>query len=268
MRTAALLQLSAQELEGIAAAVRGGRIAPPVSPSALARYVPHSRSIGVAEEISRFFGKGAPSEVVADMLNLLASSRASQPSLAQVAQLVTTGPDERGEENRDTQVVVQDLFRRAKHSVVIAGYKVHNGRAMFETLGEKLRDVPAFSVTMLLDVQWTDKRQSNEAALAGFRSDFVRYNWPEGAPLPDVYYDPRSLGPKEDVESVLHAKCVIVDGEILFISSANFTGSAQLRNIELGVLLHSADLAGQAERFFDALVGMGHCVALFGRKLA
>ena len=59
------------------------------------------------------------------------------------------------------------------------------------------------------------------------------------------------------MESVLHAKCVIIDGQILFISSANFTGSAQLRNIELGVLLQSAELASQAERFFDGLVGMG-----------
>jgi phosphatidylserine/phosphatidylglycerophosphate/cardiolipin synthase-like enzyme len=253
------------ELEGIAAALRGGRIAVPVSSSTLARYVPHSRSIGVAEEISRFFLNGASTNVVADMLDLLASSRASQPALAQLAQLVTTGPEERGEENRDTQVVVQDLFRRAKRSVVIAGYKVNNGRSMFEILGEKLRDVPGFSVTMLLDIQWTKTRRSDQEALQGFRTDFVRYNWPEGAPLPSVYYDPRSLGPKEDVESVLHAKCVIVDGEILFVSSANFTGSAQLRNIELGVLLHSADLAGQAERFFEGLVGTGHCVGLFGR---
>lgn len=41
--------------------------------------------------------------------------------------------------------------------------------------------------------------------------------------------------------------------------------TAQLTNIELGVVLHSAELAGQAARFFDGLVGMGHCVGLFGR---
>ncbi len=264
MRESALLELSSLELEAIAAALRGGRIAVPISPNTLARYVPQSRSGAVAEAITGFLRGGASVSVVAEMLDLLASSRASQPALVQVAQLVTTAPEERGEENRDTLVVVQDLFRRAKRSVVIAGYKVHDGRSIFEVLAKKLQDVPDFSVTMFLDIQWTKGQQSDEKALRAFRDTFKSYNWPDGAPLPAVYYDPRSLGPKEDMESVLHAKCVIVDGEMLFISSANFTGSAHLRNIELGLLLHSVDLAGQAERFFEGLVARGHCVRLFG----
>ena len=256
----ALLALTGTELAAVAGALRSGRLGVPVSSSALGRYLPASRALAVAEALALMAGDGA---ALADALELLRLSREGRMTIERAAQLVTTGPAARGLENRDTQVVVQDLFRRARHSVVISGYKVFNGRSIFEVLGAKLRDVPGFRVQMFLDVQWTERRRTDEAALAGFRSDFVRYQWPEGMPLPEVYYDPRSLG--AEPEAVLHAKCVIIDGQILFISSANFTDSAQLRNIELGVMVQSEDLAGQAERFFDGLVGMGYCVGLFGR---
>jgi phosphatidylserine/phosphatidylglycerophosphate/cardiolipin synthase-like enzyme len=52
----------------------------------------------------------------------------------------------------------------------------------------------------------------------------------------------------------LHAKCVVVDGEAVFISSANFTEAAQERNIEMGLLVHSDWLAQRVTRHFDALL--------------
>jgi len=261
MRGSALLGLTVTELDGIATALRMGRMSVPVTASALGHYLPASRSVAVAEALGRMSGDGA---ALADAVELLRECRAGQVSIERAAQLVTTSPAERSAENRDTQIVVQDLFRRARHSVVIAGYKVYNGRAIFEVLGTKLRGVPGFRVRLFLDIQQTERRTTDAEALAGFRRDFAAYQWPDGAPLPEVYYDPRSLG--ERPESVLHAKCVIIDGEILFLSSANFTESAQLRNIELGVVLQSAELAGQAERFFDGLAGMGYCVGLFGGR--
>jgi phosphatidylserine/phosphatidylglycerophosphate/cardiolipin synthase-like enzyme len=255
-----LLALTGTELAAVSGALRSGRLGVPVSASALGRYLPASRAIAAAESLGRMSGDGA---ALADAMELLRLSREGQRTIERAAQLVTTGPSTRDQENRDTQIVVQDLLRRARHSVVISGYKFYNGREMFDVLGTKLRDVPGFRVQMFVDVQRTKNWVTDEAALAGFRGSFVRFQWPEGMPLPEVYYDPRSLG--AEPEAVLHAKCVIVDGQILFISSANFTDSAQMKNVELGVVLQSEELAGQAERFFDGLVGMGYCVGLFGR---
>jgi phosphatidylserine/phosphatidylglycerophosphate/cardiolipin synthase-like enzyme len=52
----------------------------------------------------------------------------------------------------------------------------------------------------------------------------------------------------------------VVDGEQLFVSSANFTEAAQERNIEVGLLVRSVALADRVCRFFDALLDVGYFV--------
>lgn len=44
--------------------------------------------------------------------------------------------------------------------------------------------------------------------------------------------------------SSLHAKCVVVNAEQVFVSSANFTKVGQERNIEVGLKIQSPQLAG------------------------
>jgi phosphatidylserine/phosphatidylglycerophosphate/cardiolipin synthase-like enzyme len=67
-----------------------------------------------------------------------------------------------------------------------------------------------------------------------------------------VYYDPRSVA-GGTVRSSLHAKCVVVDAEHVFVSSANFTEAAQERNIEVGLAIRSTWLAERLVRHFDLL---------------
>ena len=50
----------------------------------------------------------------------------------------------------------------------------------------------------------------------------------------------------------LHAKCVVVDKELAFVSSANFTEAAQTKNIEVGVTLRSAAFAKRLAEHFEA----------------
>lgn len=52
----------------------------------------------------------------------------------------------------------------------------------------------------------------------------------------------------------MHAKTVIVDSRYIFISSANFTEAAHLRNIEVGVTFDSIALAHHIAKFFDVLL--------------
>ena len=84
--------------------------------------------------------------------------------------------------------------------------------------------------------------------------NFRTVEWPEQVPVPEIYYDPRSLSLARVDRAVLHAKCIVVDGQETFISSANFTEAAQQRNIEIGVLLRSIVVAERLIRFFDTLV--------------
>ncbi|MPY76873.1 MAG: hypothetical protein GEU87_21775 [Alphaproteobacteria bacterium] len=55
----------------------------------------------------------------------------------------------------------------------------------------------------------------------------------------------------------LHAKCVVVDAERLFVSSANMTEFALVLNIELGVLLKGGDAPSQVERHLTELIRTG-----------
>ena len=75
--------------------------------------------------------------------------------------------------------------------------------------------------------------------------------------MPEVYYDPRALEMDKTKKSSLHAKCVVVDSASAFVSSANFTEAAQIRNIEVGVLIKSSHFATKLERHFKALADAG-----------
>jgi hypothetical protein len=87
-----------------------------------------------------------------------------------------------------------------------------------------------------------------------FADRFRTTQWPHDRPLPEVYYDPRSLEMSTHEKSAMHAKCIAVDGRDLFVSSANFTEAAQNRNLEVGLLIRSVSLAENLVRHFDALV--------------
>ena len=53
---------------------------------------------------------------------------------------------------------------------------------------------------------------------------------------------------------MLHAKAVVADEELLFVTSANLTEAAMDRNIEIGVLFRDSTLARTAVAHFRGLV--------------
>jgi phosphatidylserine/phosphatidylglycerophosphate/cardiolipin synthase-like enzyme len=95
-----------------------------------------------------------------------------------------------------------------------------------------------------------------EVILADFARRFREREWPRSR-LPEVFYDPRSLTLDTDKRSSLHAKCVVIDRRVALVSSANFTEAAQVRNIEAGVLIHSATFAATLAEHFEVLAAQG-----------
>lgn len=73
---------------------------------------------------------------------------------------------------------------------------------------------------------------------------------------PQVYYDPRSLE-TDGPGAVLHAKAVVVDDEVVFVTSANLTEAALERNIELGLLVRDAAVAATVATHFRVLIDKG-----------
>lgn len=56
---------------------------------------------------------------------------------------------------------------------------------------------------------------------------------------------------------VLHSKFLVIDRRTAFIGSANFSSAASSKNVELGVLLRSPELADKLHRDVDSFVNQG-----------
>lgn len=253
-----LLALSPADLDALKEALRSGRLPVPFLPSLIEKIVPRATAGAVSADLQGIVASGANREGLVAALELLAAARAQQPSLDELIELVTTGPDAGSISNRDTRVVVQDLFRGAERSVLLAGYELYQTEPVFRTLAERMAGNPNLAVQMFLNVKrpFGDASTDGEV-LAGFVHRFRSEHWPTGRRLPEIYFDPRSLATGARSRAVLHAKCVVVDGRTSFVSSANFTEAAQERNIEVGVLIRSQIVAERLTEFFVALVATG-----------
>jgi phosphatidylserine/phosphatidylglycerophosphate/cardiolipin synthase-like enzyme len=251
--TSALCSLTSEDLSQLAGALRSGRIVPPFSPLVLRRYLPESMAALVAVDLQRLVTSGMESHHLADCLDILCQDRRQRPVADDLIDLVWTGPEAPGIMNRDTSVVVREMFQSARESVLIAGYAVYQGHAIFKELADRMEQIPGLAVQMYLDIQRPQHDQSSSSELVRlFGERFVRKEWP-GRRLPKLYYDPRSLETEHAKRASLHAKCIVVDDEQAFVSSANFTEAAQTKNIEVGVLLRSQLFARRLTDHFESL---------------
>jgi phosphatidylserine/phosphatidylglycerophosphate/cardiolipin synthase-like enzyme len=134
---------------------------------------------------------------------------------------------------------------------------IYQGRQLFKALANRMEQIPELRVRIFLNIHHSDSPSSSEKQiLSNFLETFRDSDWP-GQKLPELFYDPRSLLADPAERASLHAKCVIVDEERAFITSANFTEAAQERNIEAGVLLAIPGIAKALCSQFETLVAGG-----------
>lgn len=171
-------------------------------------------------------------------------------------EIVWTGPEMPNSTLRDTSVVAQEMFREVKSDVLIAGFAFYQGKDLFAEIAKKLDSDENFKVTIVVDVRRDGNTSAEAAVLLKFRNDFLSKQWPGKKP-PDIYYDPRTLDLDGYVKSSMHAKCIIIDTQKLFITSANFTAAAHHRNIEAGVVIESKQHAISLKSQFNNLIEAG-----------
>lgn len=176
-----------------------------------------------------------------------ATARISKPDL------VWSGPEVPGLHARDTRRVYEELLGSAEHSIWASTYAFFDGPRAFEILARRMDAMSRLQVTLLLNIQ--RKRGDTTAVdhlVRRFADRFWTTDWP-GSSRPRVFYDPRALegdGPG----GVLHAKAIVADDQIVFVTSANFTEAALDRNIELGLLVRDRALAASVSRHFQVLI--------------
>lgn len=257
----ALLDLSEVDLRTLASALRSGRLSSPFSVFSLQRLIGRYVSAETPEWMTAVAASGCSSAAMAAWLDASADGLRERTPLEHALQLVTTAPAGDTALHRDTAVVVQDLFRRAQKTVLISTYAFYGGREIFQTLAERMDASSDLAVRIFVNIE----RKSGETCptseiVSRFLHQFREHHWPAQSRLPEIYYDVRSTSERPTEAAVLHAKCIVIDGEELFVTSANFTEAAQNRNIETGLLVKSPAIAEQAMRFFDSLVRSGSCV--------
>jgi hypothetical protein len=110
----------------------------------------------VSAALQNISDKGCSSDALATCIEMLGEVSAARSSFEDSVQLVMTGPIESGAQHRDTKVVVSDLFRRARSSVLIAGYAIHQGRQVLEELAFRMESNQALRVRMFLNlaIKW------------------------------------------------------------------------------------------------------------------
>lgn len=253
-----LLALPSNDLTSLALALQSGRLALPFSPIGVQRVLASGSVTGVLADLELLAASGWSSVQIGSVLEMVVADRRSRPGLEDRLDLVTTGPDVPGVDNRDTSVVVRELFAGATSSVLIAGYAVYQGQRVFQALADRMQERPALQVRTILDIQRGPGESSTSGELTRrFAERFRIHQWPSGRPLPEVFFDPRSLNSGGDKRACMHAKCIVVDLRSVFISSANFTEAAQQRNIEVGLIIHSVPLAERITRFFSSMISAG-----------
>jgi hypothetical protein len=253
----ALRTLTDADLTALADALRSGRLHAPYTALSVQRYCGPAQAGGVAGRLQRLHDEGMRPQHLALLAETIVQTRQGVPEPADLVDLVWTGPETLGVTNRDTGVVVRELFGTAESEVLVAGFAVYQGRVVFRRLAERMEERPGLRVKLFLDVQRHPADPSlPEDVVRRFAHRFRTQEWP-GEKLPELYYDPRSLDPETVKRSSLHAKCVVVDRREALVTSANFTEAAQARNIEVGALIRSPAFAVRLAEHFEALASAG-----------
>jgi phosphatidylserine/phosphatidylglycerophosphate/cardiolipin synthase-like enzyme len=251
-------ELSNSDLRSLIAALRSERLAAPYPALQVARVVPGSVADSVRASLMGLAEQGFSPKQMATVFELILADRDGRQAVESSIDLVTSGPEAPGITNRDTSVVVRELFAHARESVLVIGYAVYQGQQVFAALAARMQQLPSLQVQFFLNLPRPDgDTTASEILVARFKQRFKNTQWPAGCRLPEVFYDPRSVAEDGPVRSSLHAKCIVVDSKKVFVSSANFTEAGQERNIEVGLKIESQWLAKQITTHFRRLVDYG-----------
>ena len=256
----ALLELPSNVRERLVRALEAGHL--PQAPSAAALKSTLG-SEGAIEAVVTGLGEldrlGIRGRAAGTWIRTAAAAAARIPA----PDLVWSGPEVPGLHARDTRRVYEELLSAAERSVWLSSYVYFDGPRAFEVLARRMDAMPGLRAALLLNIQ----RKRGDTTVADqlvrrFADQFWGSDWP-GTTRPTVYYDPRALDPA-GAAGVLHAKALVVDGNVVFVTSANLTEAALDRNIEVGMLVRDRALAASLVTHFEVLIQRGLLLPLPG----
>jgi hypothetical protein len=250
--TGPIQDLSTAQLKALAASLRTGPLSLGISVGAI-QQIAGANAQALKNCLETLSKSGMSALHIAALVEALVEARNRTTVPEKILELVLSGPDVAGVPTSDTSATMQTLIEEGKKEILLIGYVVHHARRLFERLAKKLTESSGLRVAFCLDISRKLGDTSLDSEIVKrFAMEFSEKHWP-WRPLPELYYDPRSLSENPEHRSSLHAKCVIVDRQAALVTSANFTDAAQNRNIEVGVLIRHAPIANRVAEYFEGL---------------
>ncbi len=178
-----------------------------------------------------------------------ASYIAKRSRKEQAVELVWTGPVQSVIPLRRTEQAILQVLNSAQSRILLVSYAVYS----IPNIQDAVVRAAKRGVTITVIVETPNKLdvQNEYSNLKALGEDVAKcsavYYWPKEHRKVDAT---GKLG-------ILHVKCVVVDGNQLFLSSANLTKYAFSLNMELGVLIHGGRGPRQIEVVFESLIAEG-----------
>jgi len=186
-----------------------------------------------------------PDELAA-MLRTAAAARAAARAEGRV-EVVWTGPETPQVPSRLTEAVVEEVVEAARHQLLLVTYAAFP----YPPLATALRRAAARGVSSRVLVETragAGRLLEIEPAQAFVGIPGVTlYEWP-----PQQRRNSSGGG-----RGHMHAKLIVADRQLAFVTSANLTGSAIEDNLECGLLVRGGPVPGQLADHVDALIRQG-----------
>ena len=151
-------------------------------------------------------------------------------------ELVITAPMSFRLKVRRTEDVVCRLITEASRSITMTGYSISD---YFDGMLDSMIQKSTTGVYVNLYVNDIEKHGEQLQHVKSYRGQYLR-----------LFEYNRA---KDDQMAALHAKMIVVDGESSFVSSANLSYHGMQGNIEMGILIKSADKAKTIEGLLKEL---------------
>lgn len=214
----------------------------PFAPDATAHLTAVIEQRGIGDRIRK------ATRTPADALRLIlctASAACSQREPATPVEFVATVPSGVAGGTRPTSIVIEEICRAARRSLLLMGYQIRSSSGIDGHVNSAASR--GVMIAMVCDREDTGWRE-------------VYRSWLPGAPMPRVFVNSQGT----DILGKMHCKVLCADEQDLLITSANFTWPGLNANIEYGVRLSDANSGRQAVAFVQYLVREGLLVDAIG----
>lgn len=179
-----------------------------------------------------------------------ATSAATGVRGSQRVELVWTGPATTVAVRATRQALI-DLTREAHHSLILVSFSAYRDQGILDELSR----AAARHVEIIFVLE------TSADSRGGLDRD-ARQAFDELQPTASFYVWPAASRPPTG--GLLHAKTVIADRHAVLVTSANLSGAAMERNIELGVLVTGEPLPRLVEQLFRQLIATRILVPVTG----